>query len=110
MARLSPETLLGIHLDAICSRNRYTTDPDVVIAELRETAGARLDILTESVGTWVGYSEDDYTRVLCTALRKLPGLEPWLALGQHRRGMRPHSTPGATSSSPTAWPRVHGLI
>ena len=50
--------MLSITLDAICSRNRYTTDSAPVIAELYATAGERLDILTESVGTWVGFFEE----------------------------------------------------
>lgn len=106
MGRLSRDTLLSVHLDAICSRNRYTRDPGPVITELRATAGNRHDLLTEAVGTWVGYFEDDYTRTLCAALRELPDLEPWIALGAHRRGMPDHSTPGATSTAPTAWPRA----
>jgi hypothetical protein len=110
MARISRDALLTVHLDAICSRNRYTRDPGPVLAELRATAGDRVDLLTQSVGTWVGYFEDDYTRILCTALRELPGLEPWLALGAHRRGMPDHSTPRATSSAPHAWPRDPRLV
>lgn len=90
---LSPDTALSVHLDAICSRNRYTTDPAHVIAELIETAGDRRDLLAEAVGTWVGYFEDDYIRTLCTALRELPDLEPWIALGKHRRAMPDHRTP-----------------
>lgn len=90
---LSPDARLTVHLDAICSRNRYTSDPDPVIAELLATAGDRSDLLSESVGTWVGYFEDDYTRTLCVALRTLPDLEPWIALGQHRRSMPDHRTP-----------------
>lgn len=96
---LSPETLLTVHLDAICSRNRYTTDPAAVIDELRARAGDRVDLLTEAVGTWVGYFEDDYTRTLCTALRALPDLEPWIALGKHRRHTLGHSTPNVTTHS-----------
>lgn len=92
MARFSRDTLLSIHLDAICSRNRYTDDPASVIAELIATAGNRADLLAESVGTWVGYFEDDYIRTLCTALRELAGLEPWLALDAHRRSMPDHRT------------------
>lgn len=91
--RLSRDTLLSIHLDAICSRNRYTRDPAPVVDELRATAGDRTDLLAQSVGTWVGFFEDDYTRILCTALRELPDLEPWLALGAHRRAMPDHRTP-----------------
>lgn len=90
---LSPDVRLSVLLDAICSRNRYTTDPAPVVAELLATAGDRRDILTESVGTWVGYFEDDHTRTLCTALRELPGLEPWIALGEYRRSLPDPSTP-----------------
>lgn len=90
---LSPETALTVTLDAICSRNRYTADPAPVIAELRTAAGDRVDLLTESVGTWVGFFEDDYTRTLCVALRELPGLEPWLELGRSRRAAADHTTP-----------------
>lgn len=91
---LHPDALLTVHLDAICSRNRYTKDPAPVIAELIETAGDRQDILAEAVGTWLGYFEDDYTRTLCTALRELPNLERWIVLGQHRRSMPDPSTRG----------------
>lgn len=90
---LSPTAKLSIALDAICSRNRYTTDPAPVIAELRATAGDRDDVLAEAVGTWVGYFEDEYIAVLCAKLRTLPGLEPWIALGQHRRSMPDPHTP-----------------
>lgn len=90
---LSPTVKLSVELDAICSRNRYTTDPTPVIDELRATAGDREDVLAEAVGTWVGYFEDEHVAVLCTALRALPGLEPWIALGQHRRSLPDPSTP-----------------
>lgn len=89
---LAPDVLLTVHLDAICSRNRYTTDPAPVIAELIATAGDRTDLLAEAVGTWVGYFEDDYIQTLCTALRELPDLEPWISLGQYRRQSGVHST------------------
>lgn len=93
MSRLSPETLLSIELDAICSRNRYTKDPAPVIAELYATAGDRLDILQESVGTWVGYFDSPHIRTLTTALREIPGLEEWIAVGEFRRGQPDHRTP-----------------
>jgi len=90
---LAPDVMLTVTLDAICSRNRYSRDPTPVIEELIAAAGDRRDLLVEAVGTWVGYFEDDYTRVLCAALRELPGLEPWLALGTHRRSLPDHGTP-----------------
>lgn len=106
MARLSRDTLLSVHLDTICSRNRYTNDPAMVIEELRRTAGDRLDLLTESVGTWVGYFEGDYTRTLCAALGELPGLKPWIAFGAHRRALPHHRTPTATGVR-GSWPESY---
>jgi hypothetical protein len=90
---LSTGVKLSVALDAICSRNRYTTDPTPVLDELRAMAGERTDVLAEAVGTWVGYFEDDYTATLCAALRTLPDLEPWIALGQHRQSLPDPSTP-----------------
>lgn len=90
---MHPDTRLSVHIDATCARNMFTKDAAPVVAELRALAGDRVDVLTESVGTWVGYFEDEYTRVLCDGLRELPGLEPWIAIGKHRRGMTHHRTP-----------------
>lgn len=90
---LSAGVKLSVALDAICSRNRYTTDPAPVLDELRATAGECTDVLAEAVGTWVGYFEDDHTATLCTALRTLPDLDPWIALGKHRRSLPDPSTP-----------------
>lgn len=101
---LSPDTLLSVHLDAICSRNRYTTDPASVVDELLATAGDRHDILAESVGTWVGYFEDDTIRTLCAALRELPGVDEWLPLGQDRRRSLGHRTPIVIGHSSAPWP------
>ncbi|MCT1394154.1 hypothetical protein M4D51_00255 [Microbacterium sp. p3-SID338] len=47
---LSPTVKPSIALDPLCSRNRYTTDPAPVIAELRSTAGDPADVLAE--GRW----------------------------------------------------------
>lgn len=93
MSRLSPDTLLSIELGSICSRNRYTTNPAPVIAELLAAAGDHVEILQQSVGSWVGYYEDAYTITLATALRELPGLEPWIADGAYRRSLPDHRTP-----------------
>lgn len=92
-AGLSPTVKLSVTLDAICSRNRYTVDPGPVLDELRATAGDRVDVLAEAVGTWLGFFEDEYTTTLCKALRTLPGLEQWIALGQFRRALPDPSTP-----------------
>lgn len=98
---LSPTVKLSIALDAIYSRNRYTRDPAPVLAELRSIAGDRSEVLAEAVGAWVGYFEDRDTAVLCAALRTLPDLEPWLALGAFRRRQPAHSTPVVKGHSST---------
>jgi hypothetical protein len=103
MSRLSPDTLLSIHLGAIMSRARYTSDTAFVIAELTETAGDRLEVLQEAVGTWIGFYEDDYTRTLADALRDIPGVEPWIAVGVERRAIPDHRTPKAHEGA--SWPQ-----
>lgn len=100
--RLTRDVLLSVTLDAICSRNRYTGDPGSVIEELHAAAGDRLDILTESVGTWVGFFESAHTMTLCAALRELPGVAPWIGVGIDRRGQRDHGTPCAHAGA--SWP------
>ncbi|MFJ4173426.1 hypothetical protein [Microbacterium sp. NPDC089696] len=91
---LSAEVMLSIELDAICSRNRYTSDPAPVIAELAAAASTRTDILAESVGTWVGFfGGDEYVGVLAAALREVPGVERWITVGEHRRSIPHHRTP-----------------
>lgn len=90
---MHPDVALSVLLDATCSRNEFVTDAAPVVAELCALAGERTDVLTESVGIWVGYFEADHNRVLCDALRELPDLEPWIALGKHRRHTLGHSTP-----------------
>lgn len=102
MSRLSPDTLLSVELGAICSRNRYTADPAPVIEELLAATGDRVDILQQSVGSWIGYYEDAYTLTLATALRELPGLEPWILEGATRRAQPDHRTP--TAHAGASWP------
>lgn len=77
------------------SRNRYARDPERVIAELHAVAGDRLDLLAREVGSWVGYYEDENTRVLTDALRALPlDLDEAIAHGRDRRLAGTHSTDG----------------
>lgn len=92
---LHPDVRLGVHLSAIMCRNQYTHDPAPVIAELYETAGGRTDILTDEVGRWVGFYEDDYTRDLAAALRALPlDMDASIELGRRRRHAGSHTTTG----------------
>lgn len=101
--RLSRDVMLSVTLDAICSRNRYATDPGPVLAELYATAGERSNILAESVGTWLGYfGRDAHVEVLAAALREVPGIEPWIAVGADRRAQPDHRTPTAHQSA--SWP------
>lgn len=100
--KLSPDVLLSIELGAICSRNRYTTNPAPVVGELLAAAGDRVEILQQSVGSWIGYYEDAYTATLAAALRELPGIEPWIAEGKYRRSVPDHRTP--TAHAGASWP------
>ncbi|MBD8218183.1 hypothetical protein IFU40_05995 [Microbacterium sp. CFBP 13617] len=96
MARpLDPATLLGIHIGAICSRNRYSADTAPVIAELLATAGPRTDILAMETGRWAGYYDDVHTRTLVAAIvADIPGAASWIADGARRRDAPPHGTTG----------------
>lgn len=100
---LSPDVLLGVKLSAICARNSLTSDPTPVIAELLETAGARTNILAMEVGTWIGfYENDDDKHALVEALREIPGVEPWILVGQQRLGATMHGTRDYRSEDETA--------
>lgn len=93
--RLSPDDMLAVHLAAICSRNRYTTDPQPVIDELLATAGDRGDILARESGRWSGFHESEHTMPLATAIREqIPGATDWVQLGRDRAATTPHSTDG----------------
>lgn len=97
---LDPATALDVRLSAICSRNRYATDPEAVLAKLRETAGDRGDILASVAGLWAGFHESDpHRQVLVAALRTIPGAEEHVPEGRFRRGAGSHST------GPMHWPR-----
>lgn len=101
---LHPGTLLGIALAAICSRNRYTTDPAPVIAEMLDTVGGRGDILAMEAGRWAGYYDDEHTKTLVAAIvAGIPGAAAWTADGVRRRDAPPH---GTTGFGPTQVPPV----
>lgn len=91
---LNTDTALGVRLSAICSRNRYTDDPDPVLEELYATADDRTDLLAEEAGTWSGFYDSEHTHVLAMALLTIPGTEQWVELGRKRRDAVGHSTPG----------------
>lgn len=92
---LKPDVLLGIQLDAICSRHQFTRDPGPVIDELRASAGERTDVLHRTAGSWIGFNESEYTRPLADALRvAFPECEPWIAGGRSRRARPVHTTDG----------------
>lgn len=94
---LDPDTLLSVELGAIMSRDRYTSEPGPVIAQLRETAGVRVDLLAAEVGSWVGFYRSEHTRLLADALLEAFSnldLQPWIEVGRKRQHTPPHSTPG----------------
>lgn len=90
---LDPDTALDVRLSAICSRNRYTTDPAAVVDELRRIAGDRTDILGRVAGSWVGYYGDDHTRALCKALLEIADAIDWVGHGRARRNAGSHGAP-----------------
>jgi hypothetical protein len=93
---LHPDVALGVHLDAICSRNMYTSDPGPVVDELLRAARHRPEILAREVRTWAGFWEDDPAiRALTAALlEQIPGAAGWAHVGRERSGARTHGTPG----------------
>lgn len=92
---LHPDVALGIHLSAICSRHRYTTDPQPVIDELLATAGDRADILATETGSWAGYYDSPDTHTLAAALiAHLPGAADWVHVGRAWRAAPIHGTAG----------------
>lgn len=64
-------------------------------------------MLTESGSTWVGFFEEDHIITLSTALRELPGLEPWIAVCANRRAQPDHRTP--TAHAGASWPERESL-
>lgn len=92
---LHSDTLLGITLGATCSRNRYTTDPGPVIAELLDIAAKRGDVLAMEAGRWAAYYDDEHTAALTAAiLSAIPGAVGWTAEGARRRAAPAHGTTG----------------
>lgn len=92
---LNPDVLLGVHLSAICSRNRYTQDPAPVIAELLRVAGNHSGVLAFEAGRWAGYYDDEHTAVLVAAIVEgIPGAAEWTHEGRARRSAPPHGTGG----------------
>lgn len=92
MPALTPDTLLDVHLSAICTRNQYTRDPGPVIAEPRTVAGDRVDILARVAGMVAGFYDGPDTHVLCAALTEIPGAASWVPLGKRRRDAVGHGT------------------
>lgn len=93
--RLNPDVLLSIKISTVMSRNEFTDDPEPVIAELYETAGDRIDLLTIEVGRWIGFYEADHNHTLVTALRALNlDMADAISLGQSRRVAPSHTTTG----------------
>ncbi|OZB82751.1 MAG: hypothetical protein B7X41_15890 [Microbacterium sp. 14-71-5] len=92
---LAPDTALSIKIGCVMTRNQYTQDPGPVIAELYATAGTRIDLLTQEVGMFIGFYDDQYRATLVTALRALPlDMDEAIKLGQFRRGLPAHGTGG----------------
>ncbi|WDH80218.1 hypothetical protein PTQ19_07240 [Microbacterium esteraromaticum] len=90
---LDPLTTLSVELSAAMSRNRYTTDPGPVIAELQRIAGEHPELLAEEAGLWAGFNEaDPDSAALVDALKAISTLEA-VALGRERSTAGSHFTP-----------------
>ncbi len=90
---LDPEVQLDVLLSAICGRNQYTRDPEPVVQELFAAAEGKDAVLARTAGIWIGYFESSETAPLSAALRRIPGVEAWIAEGRRRRGIPRHSAP-----------------
>lgn len=93
---LEREVQLDVLLSAICGRNQYTSDPELVVAELTAASRGRADILARVAGIWSGYHDSPATRPLADALREISGAEAWVAEGKRRRGIPTHGAPTGT--------------
>lgn len=104
---LDADALLGIRLAAMMTRQKFTRDPASVVAELRATAGGRVDVLAREAGIWAGFYDDEHTHDLAVALLEIDGAEKWVALGRRRRGARPYTSEGfGTGKSAPATRRI----
>lgn len=93
MRTLDPTTRLAIALSATMYRNRYTTDPDAVLKQLRAQAGDRVDVLASEAGLWAGFHEaTPHVTALVDALMTI-GDPVAVQVGRDRRTAGSHSTP-----------------
>lgn len=84
---LDPDVALSVRLDALCSRDRYTTDPGPVIDEIARLTVDQDRVRDETVGVWAAFFRDDYTYRLCDALLDaFPGARAYVHIGISRRG------------------------
>ena len=92
---LDDDTMLNISISAAITRHQFDADATAALAEIRELAGDRTDILAEVAGRWAGFYGDDLgvQPALVDALRALPGAEQWVELGIERRSAGKHSAP-----------------
>lgn len=100
MARksLTETERICIRLNAIASRNAYTTEPAAVVAELRAYAGGRDDLLARAAGEWAGYHQGrPETAQLAEALRRVAGTAGWVEEGRRRARQWRHDTSGFAS-------------
>ncbi len=81
---LDREKRLRTELSGILARHRFTHDPAPVIAELRQAAGDRTDILGSEVGHWAGFYDSPDTHTLVEALLQIEGAADTYSAGVQR--------------------------
>lgn len=87
-------TLLSLKLSATITRHQFDADATAVIAEIRELAGDRTDILAEVAGRWAGFHGQTLgvQPAFAEAIRAI-GSEEAFELGRKRSAERMHSAP-----------------
>lgn len=107
----TPDQILSARIAAVCRRHcarGVVDDLDAAIAELREIAGSRPDLLAEHAGVCLGWAQDDTPAEapcfqaeaeLCrTAGAPADLIEKWISVGRERVGgsrQAPYGSPAA---------------
>lgn len=69
---------LGERLAAILIPELYASDPERTLRRLRAEAGPETETLARVCGQIAGFSTNEHTRVMCSAIiAKVPGAAEW---------------------------------
>lgn len=69
---------LSERLAAILIPELFASDPEPTLRKLRATAGPQTDVLARVCGQIAGFSANQHTRVMCSAIvENIPGAAEW---------------------------------